>query len=140
MFLLNRARALSENNFRFETPSDIAEFSRLTIEENDSVFDFLESVLSSLSIREKYKYDDFYREYKEHCLDSSFKPLNKVSFKESLLMHSIKRDDVDIEYKRSGEFGNHFSFKKKIIDIPIVYENIDKDSGMLLDKDGKELF
>jgi hypothetical protein len=27
-----------------------------------------------------------------------------------------------------------------IKDIPIVYEDIDKDSGMLLDKDGKELF
>ena len=139
MFLLNRARILSENNFRFETPKDITEFSRLTIEENDSVFDFLESVLSSLSIREIYKYTDLYREYKEHCLESSFKPLNKVSFKESLLMHSIKRDDINIEFRRSGDFGNHFVFNKKVIDIPVIYETIN-DSGILVDENGKEIF
>lgn len=140
MFLLNRARKLSKINFSFEAPRDIREFSRLSVEENDSVFDFLETLLTSLSTRENYKYTDLYKDYKEHCYESNFKPLNKVGFKDSLLIHSTKRDDIDIEFKRSGDIGNHFVFKKKIIDIPIVYEKIDKESGMLLDKDGKELF
>jgi len=139
MFLLNRARKLSEIGFSFKAPSDIREFSRLAVEENDSVFDFLETLLSSLSTREIYKYTELYKDYKEHCFESSFKPLNKVSFKESILMHSVKRDDIDIEFKRSGDFGNHFIFKKKIVDIPIVYETIN-ENGVLVDKNGNEIF
>jgi len=138
MFLLNRARKLSEIGFSFKAPDDIREFSRLAVEENDSVFDFLETLLSSVHTREIYKYTELYKDYKEHCFESSFKPLNKVSFKESILMHSIKRDDIDIEFVRRKD-GNHFIFKKKIVDIPIVYETINED-GILVDKDGNELF
>jgi len=132
MFLLNRARDLSKNSFRFSTPTDIAEYSRLTIEENDSVFDFLEDLLLRIEQkREVYKYNELYKEYKEHCMQSTFKPLNKVSFKDSLLMHSIKREDIQINFKRSGEFGNHFEFLKLIAEIPIFYETIEDEAENL---------
>ena len=132
MFLLNRARELSKNSFKFNTPIDIAEYSRLTIEENDSVFDFLEDFLLRLEQnREIYKYNELYREYKEHCLQSTFKPLNKVSFKDSLLMHSIKREDIQINFKRSGVNGNHFEFLKLFAEIPIFYETIEDEAESL---------
>lgn len=134
MFLLNRARSLSKNGFKFDTPLDITEYSRMSIEENDSVFDFIEERLSSMGVKETYRYNELYKDYKEHCVECSFKPLNKVSFKESLLMHSIKRSDINIEFLRH-KHGNDFIFTRPTI--PTEY--LDKD-GNLTDKDGKLLF
>jgi len=141
MFLLNRARELSKTNFKFSTPLDIKEYSRLTIEENDSVFDFLEEILTEVKNKNIYKYNELYQRYKEHCLEASFKPQNKVSFKESLLMHSLKRTDIKIEFKKTGKMGNHFLFTRPVAkEIEIVYEKLSASEIEKIEKEANELF
>ena len=136
MFLLNRARNLSKSNFKFNVPKSIIEYSRLSIEENDSVFDFLEEFLSNMFTNQKCKYNELYSKYKEHCIEASFKPLNKVSFKENLLMHSLKRDDVNIIFTRDGKNGNLFLFEKYKIE---ANYSLNED-GDLVDEKGNPIF
>ncbi len=117
MYLLNRARELATNNFKFTAPVQVAEFTKSIVEETDNIHNFVCELLETEDNGEIVEFSEtrkkLYSDFKDYCLENGFKLPNINTFKTDLENYFKKRNDWKIEYKRKTS-GMSFVFEKHI--------------------------
>ena len=136
-FLLQRVKELKKINFKFKAPASVKAFTNEIMDEQDNISSFLVDYINENEDETRWEIPlaMFYGKYKDYAIDGSFKLLNRTNFKDSVRRWADRRTDIKINYLHNGK--NYiFVFekqttKKKLSEIPIVYETIKEEAERL---------
>lgn len=139
-YLLGRLKKLKENDFKFNAPRSITDFTVSLIDEQDNLSDFLLEYIKEETKKDDYQTSweislkQFFRQYSDYVIEGNYSQTNRTNFKHNVLNWAKRRDDVSISYGSNGK--NYvFSFVKKTLDTTVSLED-----DLLVDDNGKKLF
>lgn len=133
-FLLQRVKELKKIDFKFKAPQSVKDFTAGIMDEQDNISSFLVDYINDNEDETTWEVSisTLYGDYKEYAVDGNYKLLNRTNFKDSVKRWADRRTDIKINYIYNGK--NYiFVFekrttKKKLSEIPIVYETIAKEA------------
>lgn len=139
-FLLKRLEELKVNNFNFEAPESVKDFTNSIMEQQDSLSTFMIDYINDDTNREdpvlwQVTLSSFYRKYKEYMTDAGFNVLNRTNFKDNVINWARRKKDMDIRYEHNGK--NYiFRFSKLTSEVKLSLN----PNNVLTDENGKEIF